>query len=218
MSALNLDYDFSTLLNQNEDFNKVQQNFNNIRAWSQGQLSDDNLLASASVYSTYKALFSADGVLTSDVVAASYPLARSADGSSLAANPPPLVVAAVVKRSLPVFYYAATDRFTSGKSEKLRLRVQVITNGTAPGVNFNFVLSPVTFSGGADALSAAAGAAVAGSSAVITAPAANLATPGVGADFTPPADGAYCLVVATSGTLANNAAALVSAQLQTRHV
>lgn len=101
---------------------------------------------------------------------------------------------------------------------KLLLRAEVAVNGTAPAVNYTFGLYPVTVGGVADTLVFAPGTVVTGSTVAISAPAANgIATANSG-DFTFPADGTYVLVVATSGTMANNSAVSCHATLQVRNV
>jgi len=119
-------------------------------------------------------------------------------------------------RTMPFFYWDDADYAVSGQTVKLRLRAQVATNATAPTNSFVIGLHSVTVAGTADTIGFTAGAVVTGSGVTHTTPGASGIVSGVTADFTVPADGAYCLAVVTDGTIANNAMAQCSAQLQVR--
>jgi hypothetical protein len=114
-------------------------------------------------------------------------------------------------------YFDDADFTVASKTQRLRVRAQVWTNGTAPGITFTTGLYPVTVVGGADALNAIPGTVVTGSTVAIASPVINSITQGNSGDFTAPTDGQYMFACLTSGTIANNAAVVVTAQLQTRH-
>lgn len=105
-----------------------------------------------------------------------------------------------------------------GVTPKLRIRVIVSTNATAPTSTFTFGLYPVTASaGGAAAVSVTLGAVVAGSTAVVAAPAAS--TPGVTAEsgeFDCPAAGAYALGVALAPSMVASSAVAARVALLSR--
>lgn len=116
-------------------------------------------------------------------------------------------------------YFDDADYTVAGRTQKLRLRAQVNANATAwSSVTATFGLYPVTFAGGANALTATLGTVVSGSTVAIANPSASTTNQGNSGDFTIPSDGQYCLGVVTSATLTGNAAALLTAQLQTRNV
>lgn len=117
-----------------------------------------------------------------------------------------------------VKYFVAADYAVAGLTTKLRVRAQVSSNATASAITFTYGLYPVTFSGGAGVLNVTLGTVVAGTTVAIASPAASTVVSGVSTDATIPADGLYCLGVATSGSPASNHAALLSAELQVRNV
>ncbi len=107
---------------------------------------------------------------------------------------------------------------TGGPVPKLRLRATCLPNATAPAITFTFGLYPVTVAGAADTLTMTLGTVVTGSTVAIASPPASTVTPGVGTDFTFPADGYYVLGVVYSGTLANNSTVNMQCALQLHHV
>jgi hypothetical protein len=117
-------------------------------------------------------------------------------------------------------YIDDADYTVSGKTTKLRLRAQLSTNATAPGVNFTFGLHVVTVSGGgAGQIQASSiGAAIAGSTVAINAPGGSSQNQGVSTEFNVPADGFYMLGVTPSGAPAANSIQNFNAQLQLKHV
>jgi hypothetical protein len=117
-----------------------------------------------------------------------------------------------------VFYFDDADYTVGGLTQKLRLRVQVACNATAPAINFTFGLYPVTIAGGANAHVFTTGTVVASSTVAVNAPSASTITSAATSDFTIPSDGSYMLCVALSGTQAANSTVSVHSQLQYRHV
>jgi hypothetical protein len=162
--------------------------------------------------SAYKQLFFGGTAITLDAPAGTYifanaPVGAIQSGANIVSNAVP-----------PYFYFDDADYTVSGKTQKLRLRFQVACNATKATIKFTTGLYPVTVAGAADQLSFALGTVVSGSTVEVNEPAASTVSTAVGSDFTIPADGAYALGVVTSGTLTNNSAVLLSAQLQTRSV
>jgi len=114
-----------------------------------------------------------------------------------------------------------TDYNANSRVTKLRLRFTIVTNATAPAVNYVAGLYPITGYGGAAGVPPfiqAVGTVVAGSTVTINAPAAAGRTKSDGTDFNFPAAGAYCLAVQPSGAAAANAVVHLIAQLQMRQV
>lgn len=176
--------------------------------------------------SVYKTLLFAPAVLGGDQTAATYILGTLAGPAGLATVMSAVASGADVVDSSggacanlpPVIYFDDADYSVSSKTQKLRVRAQVLTNATAPAITFTVALYPVTVAGGSDALTFTLGTAVSGSTVAIASPSASAVTQGTSGDLTIPSDGAYALGVVTSGTIANNAASLVYGYLQTRHV
>jgi hypothetical protein len=123
----------------------------------------------------------------------------------------------------PVLLYLDDADYTvAGKSTKLRVRAQALTNAAAdPNIDITFGLYPITGSaGGAGVITETIGTVTSGSTVAITN--ANLNTSdmeqGNSGDFTFPADGYYALGCVGSGTQAANSFLALTAQLQMRHV
>lgn len=160
-------------------------------------------------FGQYKTLFSVAAVTIADASAATYPLGPAAE--SALGNP-------VVRP----YYFDDADILATSMTQKLRLRAQVSTNGTAwSAVTATFGLYTLASSGAADVLTLTP-TIVSGSTVAIANPVANTAgtggNQGNSGDFTIPADSLLGIYVVLSATLTNNAAALLSAQLQTRSV
>lgn len=165
--------------------------------------------------STYKTILTANAWAGTDSPAATYPLA----GALLSANSDSGSDFAVGPVLPPMIYFDDADYTVGSLTQKLRVRAQVNTNATAwSSVTATFGLYPVTFAGSADALTVTLGTVVSGSTVAIANPSASTTNQGNSGDLTIPSDGQYCLGVVTSATLTNNAAALLTAQLQTRNV
>lgn len=130
------------------------------------------------------------------------------------------ILLANIATQTPMAYLELDDAdYTVGsKTTKLRLTALIITNATAPAINFTFGLYPVTSAGAADSITLTLGVVVAGSTVAINTPGASTPTRGQGADFNVPADGTYLLGCVTSGTIANNSLALMHARVQVRNV
>lgn len=179
--------------------------------------------------SAYRTLLVSAGLASEALPAGTYPLA-----------PPPMGTAAGTDQSLipsgtarattigptssmadttltPLIYFDDADYTVGSLTQKLRLRAQVSTNATAwSSVTATFGLYPVTFAGAANTLTVTLGTVVSGSTVAIANPSASSVNQGNSGDFTIPSDGQYCIGVVTSATLTGNAAALLTAQLQTR--
>lgn len=114
--------------------------------------------------------------------------------------------------------YEAADYALANRKTKLRLRVQIGTNGTVPAITFTTGLYPLDFAGAADVLTPSVGTVITGSTVAISSPVANGVTEADSGDFTPPADGDYGFAVVCGAALTNNAAVEIAAHLQLRHV
>lgn len=197
---------------------KIKTNFETLS----GLLGGSNKIADTGMESpnnsAYKLLMLAQSSFIVDAVAGTYLLGSASsgiqnpiasggqiDGNSSATAP-------------PVTFFAKADYEVAGKTQKLRLRAQVAANATKPTIKFTFGLYPITVAGEADKLNLTMGTVVSGSTVEINEPAASTLTSGTGSDFTIPSDGAFVLGVVSSGTLTNNNASIVSAQLQSRNV
>lgn len=177
-----------------------------------GTLTDTDLASPNNA--AYRTLLSAQNII-GGVGAGTYILGN--DGIEPAASGGKLTTGS--PKNVHLFYLDDADYTVAGKTQKLRLRVQIFVNGTKPTLKFTFGLYPISgCGGGANELTMTLGAVVAGSAVEINEPAANALAWGVGADFAVPADGAYALGVLTSGAMTANSAALLSAQLQSHSV
>lgn len=119
----------------------------------------------------------------------------------------------------------ANDHTTTGLTTSLRVRGILLTNPTAPGINYTYGLYPVsTFldSGGGTATGdncvLTVGTVVSGSTVTRTAPGASSTFIDASADFSVPADGNYILGVSTSGVASGNAIVAITIILQVRNV
>lgn len=181
--------------------------------------------------SAYRTLLTTNALFTADRPATTSPLANTIGGTEASAsdstvfsqNAGSLLTPSLADDwrvpldgwTVPIY---AADYAVAGKTAKLRIRTHIFCNATAPAINFTVGLYPLTVAGGADALVITLGTVVTGSTAVLTTPSASTITPAVGSDISLPTDGVYGLAVVTSGTLANNASAMLAAQLQIRNV
>lgn len=116
--------------------------------------------------------------------------------------------------------YLDSSLYPSGtRTGKLRVTLTVFTNNTAPGITFQASLYPMNApSGGAGAITATLGAAVAGSSASVVTPAATSSNHVETADFNFPSTGYYVVGIATSNTTAANSQTAFTVGLQFRKV
>jgi hypothetical protein len=116
-------------------------------------------------------------------------------------------------------YFDDADYTISSKTQKLRLRAQILTNATQPLITFTFGLYPVSsVAGTADQVALTLGTVTSGSTVAFASPAASTIHQNNSGDFTIPSDGQYVLGIVLSGTVTNNAVATVHCQLQTRWV
>jgi hypothetical protein len=117
-----------------------------------------------------------------------------------------------------VFDFDDADYAVAGKTQKLRLRAQVLVNGTKPTQTLTFGLYPVTVGGGEHELALSAGAVVGGSTLAFAEPPASTVTRKVTTDFAAPPDGEYLIGVVLSATLTAKSVVQVAAQLQHHNV
>ena len=117
-----------------------------------------------------------------------------------------------------MFYFDDADYLVSSKTQKLRVRAQVLVNATAPAITYTVGLYPLTIAGLIDVLTPTLGTVVTGSTVALASPPASTVTQANSGDFTIPADGAYAFGVVMSATIANNSKVAFCAALQTRWV
>lgn len=141
-----------------------------------------------------------------------FPAATATGNWSLTAN-------SLSTGSVPV-YLAAADFAATGRTTKLRVRMTVHCNGTAPTSTFTGGLYPITAGGGATTPTVTIGSLVSGSSSgSIVAPSSNAVLTTTGSDFSIPADGPYTLICTISGSnIAASAQVSVVGEIQCRRV
>lgn len=186
---------------------EVNSNFTTIQTWADA-IPDGDLTSPNN--STYKTILSGGAIVEADLFAAdtyipteSSTFARSATATD--AGPPAAV------------YFDDADYVVAGLTQKLRVRMLIFTNATAPAISFTGGFYPITVAGGADDLNYTVGTVIAGSTVLLTTPSASSVTQGNSGDFTIPADGAHCLAVAVSGAGAASAKVAIRLDLQTRN-
>lgn len=127
--------------------------------------------------------------------------------------------------AVPAMIYISSADFPTinGKAPKLRVVANLITNHTAPAINFTIDLRPLTdpaSSGGAGLRSYTIGSAVTGSACVKNTPSADTSYNSLAgfntnsADFSLPSDGWYVICITNSGTPAANSYTEINAILQ----
>jgi hypothetical protein len=117
-----------------------------------------------------------------------------------------------------LFHLAPADLSLPGRTLKLRLRLQIATNETAPGGSFNLSLQPIVGSSGtAGTQGYSIGSPEVSKGPEIVTPEAKKLLTAVGSGFTAPAEGFYGIFFTNSATIAAAAAVAVSAQLQFRN-
>lgn len=133
------------------------------------------------------------------------------EGTTLIANP------ATLNQAINLVVLAAADLTVIDKTPRLRIRATVGVNGTAPASDFSFGLYPVTLTGGTNVIVATLGALVSGSTALVSAPAANGWTTVDSGDFALPADGVYTIAMLCPSQGSANAALELVASLLLRN-
>lgn len=167
--------------------------------------------------STYKTIFSARQSIQTDRVAGTYILCNRTGTAAGAVASGENILGGGEAPGVPYFYFDDADYTVAGKTTKLRIRAQIATNATKPIITFTLALYPITIAGGADLLTMTLGTLVPNSKAEFSEPPASTVSTVTSSQFEVPADGAYALGVVTNGTMTNNSAALLSAQLQVRN-
>lgn len=130
-----------------------------------------------------------------------------------------VLAASATAQSPSIFYFDPTDYPTWGSlTQKLRLKVYLGTNATAPGITITLGLYPVSaVAGGAGLQSYTLGTVTSGSTVAFTTPAASTRSQGTSGDFNAPSAGYYAIGVVGSGTQAANSFLSFSAHLQARN-
>lgn len=131
----------------------------------------------------------------------------------------PMATGVASANTIPIIPINPSWYSVAGKTTQLRLITIVGVNATAPVSNFTFGLYPITASaGGAGLISHTAGAVVASSTALHTAPAAGARSYVSSSSFTPPAFDSYGIGVVTTATIAASSFLNLTAFLQFQHV
>lgn len=163
-------------------------------------------------FSTYKTLHQVGGFVKGDqATAGTYGLGgRAWEGLN----------SALSLDGYGVFYFDPADFTAGSRTTKLRLRVALMTNATAPAATFTVGLYPVSAVAGGTfiSLTATLGTVVAGSSVTFTTPSASTRSQGNSGDFPAPAAGFYVLGVVLSATPAGPSSEAINATLQLRQV
>lgn len=139
---------------------------------------------------------------------------------NLSAAPPTFVASGTANAILFLIPVVAAEMNVSGRTTKLITKLQVGTNGTAPGINFTAALYPISASGGAsDSQNYTWSTTPAtNSTATINAPSINTFPVASSTAYDLPADGTYILLASTSGTMATNARATIHMSLWSAYV
>jgi hypothetical protein len=202
----------------------TQQNLENLRKQfpvtganvATATIADTNLASPNN--SVYRTLLTAQTTIGQDAVAGTYLfLPGYHTATNYTSSPSGVGDLIGSATTMAILQLVAADYTVAGKSTKLRVRAQVSVNSTAPAITFTTGLYPVTVAGAADILIPTLGTVVAGTTVAIASPPLDTITSGASTDATFPTDGAFAFGVVTSGTIANNSAVQVSAQLQMRH-
>jgi len=163
------------------------------------------------VIGSYRTLLQAASIITAGSIAGTYALVANGDGCVLSGD-------STATPIQTIYVDSADYPPINGTSTKLRIRVQLYTNDTAPTGNYTFGLYPVTrpaTSGGSGVNVYDLGTVVTGSDgATFTAPAADGLLNAVGADFALPANGHYVIGVVTTAPPAANSNIQITAYLQ----
>lgn len=162
----------------------------------------------ATLKGEYRTITEAQGIYIGTLVAGNYSMAPNAMNPSGGGG-----------NGSFVFPVVPTDYAISGLTAQFRVRGVVASNSTSPACNFTFGMYPISaVSGSAGQFLTTLGTVVPGSTAAAGNPGAAAGAFAVGADFTPPASGLYCLGVLTSGTIATNSNGIVYIRLEVHHV
>lgn len=173
---------------------------------------DAKAAAAAVPNSSYRMLLGSSG---------SHIAARTAGTYGLGQGQPAAITGVGTLYALNVVYIDSADYPTlNGVAPKLRVRASMMVNDVAPTGNYTFGLHPVTrpaTSGGAGLCIYTIGAAVSGSTTLLTAPVADSMNTIVGSDFALPANGFYVLGFVGTGTVATSSHCHISMALQMRN-
>jgi hypothetical protein len=189
---------------------KVRDALAAIQTGVNGNLDETNLPNLTAAFTTYKAITPTfRAVLNAAAAAGTYGLGSDTIVNTGFTTVIPMQHAIYLD---PSFYNA------NARTTQYRMRTLIVTNATAPAVNFTPVMHQVTSIGGAATPVAQTSSAVAGATATVTAPTAQSLSVADSGAFTAPAASAYIFGVSTSGALAANASVVIVAQLLMRQL
>jgi hypothetical protein len=193
---------------------KIRDGLASIQTLLNGNVDEANAPNLAAAFTTYKPVQRASAEITAAAAANTYAMFV---GPQFATNAV-LVGASVVLTQL---YLDPADFNANARTSKLRIRATATPNAVAPGIVITAGLYPIATTGGASAVAptvATIGAVVAGSTAVITTPAASTPTTVTGTDFNFPAAGHYAMGFATNTSPIANSITDIVSYLQVRQV
>lgn len=159
------------------------------------------------------------GYTTVAAVEGGIPAGTSAGNLAFAGSGTPIATGSAMGSSMQI-YIDDADYTITGLTTKMRVKMVLFTNATAPAINFTAGLSAITgVAGGANSVAYTYSAQTAGTTVTRTTPAASTRFVDLTADFNVPADGYYLLTVTTSGAMAaTNPRVNVVLYLQVRHI
>jgi hypothetical protein len=172
--------------------------------------------------SVYRTLLQTKGFLANgDITGAKYLLGSIAvkNGRMLGVGAGNINMAEEFTHAPPdIVDFASADYAVASKTQKMRLRAGVMVGGNTVATVLTFNLYPITPAGGSKVYEPTLGAAVTGSTATITNPAALSKTLANSGDFTIPADGLYVVGVTISANIGEAPVMHVVGALQHRNV
>lgn len=198
--------------------NDIQGPFTDLRTFLNGANLDDTNTATANkrvtLLAPYRTVHELAAWSGAGNIAGTY-FARSDLGGAVA-----LVGSGGISANIRTVYLDPADLTASGSTAKMRVRLGLQTNGTAPASTYSAALFPVTgFNGGAGVLQVTSVGAALGTTSTIVAPAINSGFTAVGSDFDTPAAGTYLLgLIIATATQAANSAVNVGITLQAHHI
>jgi hypothetical protein len=213
-----LAYSHTLVAGTPENINDVQDMFNDVKTWANGNVDATNLAATAdpaTLMGAYRIVAQGDLLFDSTTTAGTYYPAN--EGGSI--SPAPKIGVSITGTPV-VIPINLPDFAVSGLTTQFRVQASTLTNPTASAINFTYVLQQVlTVGGGAGTLSIA----TTRPTPVITkvtraAPAASSIFTDTTADFSLSASGIYVLVVQVSGTPAANSRVAVNLTLQAHYI
>jgi hypothetical protein len=209
-------YPFTLTAGQPENVNQLNSNLNAITAQVNGNLDATNMATAmkpATLLGSYRTEHSVSLWIGGGTATGTYLPNAATNGAGAA-------VASGLGGAWRTVYLDPVDFGGTGATAKLRVRLAMMINNTAPTSTFSAALFPLaTNSGAANLIQVATVGAAVGTTTTLVAPFVNTAPHAEGSDIDIPTAGQYLLglVIAGSATAAN-AAVNATISLQSRHV